>query len=196
VRHLLWHRMPGVHGWLLRCVLRASPLTGNDPLVLAQRGPPLDRAVGARCMVITSCHHVLHDGHPATSWADCRPAGADRYRPAARLGANLTPMVTPIAGVAGEAIRVDAARRQNLTIRMSMRRFARLTNGFSKRVANAKLFQKFAEHPTECPGARVRDALHVLFCCRVTPGWPPASPIARVGDRRADHAHAEVGSGA
>ena len=82
------------------------------------------------------------------------PAAERRYSPAVCTGA--TPK--PIRGNPDPArISTSYVERQNLTMRMGMRRFTRLTNGFSKKVEN--LAHAVALHYMHYNFARVHQTL-------------------------------------
>src|SRR5947199_2488990 len=79
-----------------------------------------------------------------------------RYSPAECVGCK----VQPITGNPDpKHISTSYVERQNLTMRMSMRRFTRLTNAFSKKLAN--LEAAFAVQAAYYNFCRVHDALRV-----------------------------------
>jgi hypothetical protein len=84
------------------------------------------------------------------------PVGQKRYSPAICLGARKA-VVT--GNPDPKHISTSYAERQNLTMRMSMRRFTRLTNGFSKKLEN--LSYQVALHQMFYNFVRVHQTLRV-----------------------------------
>jgi IS1 family transposase len=115
------------------------------------------------------------------------PKDADhRYSPPECIGME----IVPVAGDPDpDHISTSYVERQNLTIRMSMRRFTRLTNGFSKKVANLEhalalhyVHYNFVRiHKTlRCSPAMEAGIAHRLWTMRDI-----AELLERVGTKRA-----------
>jgi IS1 family transposase len=84
------------------------------------------------------------------------PEGATRYSPAQCLG---TKRETVIGSPGQEHISTSYVERQNLNMRMNMRRFTRLTNAFSKELENhVAMLALFHMH---CNFCRVHQTLRV-----------------------------------
>ena len=97
---------------------------------------------------------------------EAEPVGRSRYRPPHVVGAERS----VIAGNPDPAhISTSLIERQNLTARMSMRRFTRLTNAFSKKVENLPAVSLHFAH---------YNFVRVHRTLRVTPAME-----ARVSDR-------------
>jgi IS1 family transposase len=87
---------------------------------------------------------------------DKEPISPGRYSPPRVTGVERT----VIAGSPDQAhISTSLVERQNLTMRMQMRRFTRLTNGFSKKVENLKAAVSL--HFTHYNFVRLHRSLHV-----------------------------------
>lgn len=86
------------------------------------------------------------------------PEGAARYSPAQYIGCQKKSII----GAPDPAhISTSNVERQNLTMRMGMRRFTRLTNGFSKKIENHEA--AVALHYMYYNFARIHQTLHTYY---------------------------------
>ena len=104
---------------------------------------------------------------PSWSKSTVSPEALKRYSPAECVGCkreNVTGSPDP------EHISTGYIERANFTMRMSMRRFTRMTNGFSKDVENHR--HALAIHFMHYNFARIHQT-----CASARP-WPLASPAS------------------
>lgn len=94
---------------------------------------------------------VLHKIYGAPSDSEAR-----RYSPAKCIGCD---MKTVIGNPDPKHVSTSYVERQNLTMRMSMRRFTRLTNAFSKKIENHAY--AVALHFMYCNYVRIHQTLRV-----------------------------------
>src|SRR5437588_9928540 len=93
------------------------------------------------------------------SWSNCTALPSPMNHGAARHGSRKRPRL-PISGNPDvNLISTSYVERQNLTIRMQVRRFTRLTNAFSKKLYNLKT--ALALHFAHYNFVRVHSTLRV-----------------------------------
>ncbi len=119
--------------------------------------------------------HEQEDRHGADdhAWATTGGDQERRYSPAVCTG-------TDVKGIAGrphpDLVSTSYVERQNLTMRMGMRRFIRLTNGFSKRRKVENLAHAVSLHYMHYNFARPkRRSPRPRTATRPHPLWQPVS---------------------